>query len=83
MWLYGVDLLVGIEDSERVDEGEILSNLVELDLRDEAVSIVVVVLEDGIDHGVHVFLNGLRIGRSRDALRPLRDGRDSRRCIWL
>ena len=77
-------LLVGVEDGERVDEGKILSNLVELGLRDEAVLVVVVVLEDGVDHRVHVLLYGLRIGRPRYRLGPHgKHRRGSRRRHWL
>jgi hypothetical protein len=32
-------------------------------MRDEAVSVVVVVLEHGVNHRVHMLLNGLRVER--------------------
>ena len=57
------DSLIGIEHGERVDEWEILRNLLELGMRDEAVSVVVVVLEHGVNHRVHMLLNGLWVER--------------------
>ena len=72
-------VLVGVEHAERVNEREVLRDLGELVVRDEAVPVVVVVLVHGLDHCVHVLLDGVGVEWGGEALRPGGEGRGARR----
>ena len=54
-------------------------DLGELVVRDEAVPVVVVVLVHGLDHCVHVLLDGVGVEWGGEALRPGGEGRGARR----
>ncbi len=72
-------VLVGVEHAERVNEREVLRDLGELVVRDEAVPVVVVVLVHGLDHCEHVLLDGVGVEWGGEALRPGGEGRGARR----
>ena len=63
--------LIRVEDGKRVDEREILSDLVEFRVRNVPVAIVIVGGENRFDHGVDVPLDRLNIDRLTDAGGPI------------